>query len=94
MGKAKLLFETKQILEDGAILQIRVWRVPEPVPPSEHSLKYSLYFGKDGKRLVSYDNERGKGDHRHIGNEEFPYNFTDIDTLIADFMADMKEARK
>ncbi|WP_425515594.1 toxin-antitoxin system TumE family protein [Methylomonas paludis] len=35
--------------------------------------------------MVGYDNERGKGDHKHIGNDEFPYEFIDVATLIEDF---------
>ncbi len=93
MGKAKLLFSTKQVLEDDFILQIQIWRVSEPVPPSEHSLKYSLFFGRPGERLVSYDNERGKGDHKHIRDQENRYQFTDIDTLLEAFIHDINEVR-
>ena len=32
---------------------------------------------------------RGKGDHRHYGEREEAYEFKNIDTLIADFMADV-----
>jgi hypothetical protein len=44
-----------------------IWEVASPVIGSAHKLKYSLFYGVNGKRLVGYDNERGKGDHRHIG---------------------------
>ena len=63
------------------------------MPPSEHSLKYSLFFGRPGERLVSYDNERGKGDHKHIRDQETRYQFTHIDTLLEDFMRDINEVR-
>ena len=39
---AELLIRERMVFEDGAILEIRVWRVPEPVRPSRHWLKYSL----------------------------------------------------
>ncbi|MEK7075072.1 MAG: DUF6516 family protein, partial [Patescibacteria group bacterium] len=42
-------------------------------PPSEHPFKYRLAFVHDGKRIVGYDNERGKGDHKHLGKKEMPY---------------------
>ena len=42
--------------------------------------------------MVRYDNERGKGDHRHLGNTEEPYEFSDIETLVADFLADVSRA--
>ena len=71
-----------------------VWLVPEPVPPSEHPFKYRLVFARDGKRLVGYDNERGKGDHRHVGKKEQPYTFVDEASLFEDFWQDVKEAAK
>lgn len=67
-----------------------VWRVPKPVPPSGHSFKYRLVFVRDGKRVVGYDNERGKGDHKHLGQRELPYKFVDIETLMADFLRDVE----
>lgn len=67
-----------------------VWRVPKPVPPSEHPFKYRLVFVRDGKRVVGYDNERGKGDHKHLGQRELAYRFVDIETLVADFLRDVE----
>ena len=67
-----------------------VWKVPAPVPPSQHAFKYRLAFVRDGKRIVGYDNERGKGDHKHIGNRELRYRFKDIDTLVDDFLRDVE----
>ena len=67
-----------------------VWQVPTPVPPSEHAFKYRLVFVRAGKRIVGYDNERGKGDHKHIGEREVPYRFVDIETLMADFLRDVE----
>lgn len=93
MTKATLLRDRKMVLPDGAIVQFRVWLVTAPVPPSEHCFKYSLYYGINGERPVAYDNERGKGDHKHIGREEMPYRFTDIDTLLNDFPPDIKTLR-
>lgn len=68
-----------------------VWSVPLPVAPSEHAFKYRLVFVRGGQRLVGYDNERGKGDHKHIGRREYKYRFTDIDTLVADFLHDVEK---
>ena len=39
--------------------------------------------------VLRYDNEAGKGDHRHIGAEAASYQFTTIDQLLADFDADI-----
>ena len=89
MAEAELLLKTRSAHE-GGIVEMVVWRVPEPVPPSEHSFKYRLVFVHDGKRVVGYDNERGKGDHKHLGQRELPYKFVDIETLMADFLRDVE----
>ena len=90
---AKLLYREKRTYADG-IIEMVVWRMPDPVPPSEHPFKYRLVFVRDGKRLVGYDNERGKGDHRHIGKTEMHYKFVDENQLLEDFWQDVKEAKK
>lgn len=58
-----------------------------------HGLKYRLYYGKDGIRIVGYDNERGKGDHRLLGDQEGPYAFSTVEQLLSDFMADVHHKR-
>lgn len=94
MRKASLLFDVKHRLDDGAVLSIRIWSVPAPVPPSSHRLKYSLSYGYPGQRLIGYDNERGKGDHKHVRGIEHPYVFVSLDALIDDFMADVAAMRE
>jgi Family of unknown function (DUF6516) len=91
--KADRIFYDKAVLPDGGIVEMVIWRVPEPVPPTTHGLKYRLFYGKDGERIVGYDNERGKGDHRHVKGRETAYRFVDPEKLIADFMADVERAR-
>lgn len=44
-------------------------------------------------RLIGYDNERGKGDHRHLTGREAPYRFISVDTLIEDFLYDVAKER-
>ncbi len=92
--KATLTFRLKYELDDGAIVEMVIWSLPQAVPGSPHWFKYRLYFGKDGKRLVGYDNERGKGDHRHFRGRERDYRFMSPDRLIADFLADIEDVRK
>lgn len=91
--KAMLILDFKDITPAGDIVQMRVWQVPEPVPPSGHGFKYSLFFGRKGERIVSFDNERGKGDHSHIDGQEAPYRFESIDRLIEDFIAAVETRR-
>lgn len=39
---------------------------------------------------VRCDNERGKGDHRHFGEQEQDYLFTSIEQLLEDFRTDVE----
>lgn len=87
--KAELLFDKKEILPDGGIVQMCIWRVPNPVPGSAHPYKYRLYYGRAGERIVGYDNERGKGDHCHLDGLEYPYRFVTVDRLVDDFLAEV-----
>ena len=91
--KAVLAFHDKQVLPDGAIVEMTIWEVASPVVGSAHQLKYSLFYGANCKRLVGYDNERGKGDHRHIEDRQERYGFKTVELLMADFLADVRRLR-
>jgi hypothetical protein len=91
--KAESLFHQRIDYEDGAIVEMVIWRVPVPVPPSTHGLKYSLFYGRPGVREVGYDNERGKGDHRHLQGVETVYAFSTVEKLMADFWSDVRALR-
>lgn len=90
MAEARLLLRTRN-LAYGGIVEMVVWGVPKPVPPSTHAFKYRFVFVRNDKRLVGYDNERGKGDHRHLAGRELAYRFIDIDTLVTDFLRDVEK---
>jgi Family of unknown function (DUF6516) len=94
MAKATLAYHDKALLPDGGIVEVTIWRLPAASSERPHGLKYSLYYGKGGQRIVGYDNEAGKGDHRHLGPREEPYTFTTVEALIADFLADVERARR
>ena len=91
--KAVLLARTKEVRGDGSIVEIVIWELPEPLAPSTHRYKYRLFFGADGLCRVRYDNERGKGDHRHVGEEEYDYVFTTVDRPIDEFEHDVANWR-
>lgn len=91
--KATRAFYDQGEFPDGAIVEMTIWRVPEPVSGSAHAFKYSLFYGFPGKRLVGYDNERGKGDHRHIRNREELYAFSSVEQLVSDFLSDVRHVR-
>ncbi len=91
--RAKLLFRQREEFDDGAVLEAVLWEVPAPVAGGSHRFKYRLYYGFPGRPLVRYDNERGKGDHRHVGRAEEPYRFRTAEKLIGDFLADVAARR-
>ena len=91
--KAELLFHQRIDYDDGAIVETVLWRVPTPVPPSMHGLKYSLFYGWPGIREGGYDNERGKGDHRHFQGTERAYEFSTVEKLVEDFWSDVRRLR-
>jgi hypothetical protein len=73
----------------GGYAEYVVWLLPKPLPRSEHLFKYRLAYVINRKCVVRYDNERGKGDHRHFGAQETEYAFLDPRKLIADFESDI-----
>jgi len=93
MPKAVLLLHRRRYYDDGGISEVKLWRLPGPVPGSAHHFKYSLFYGYPGRRAIGYDNERGKGDHRHRDGVETPYHFTSLDQLLTDFEADVEALR-
>ena len=93
MMKAVKLLDSKHVFNDGAIQQLVIWELSEPVRGSQHAYKYRLYYGKDGARIVGYDNERGKGDHKHYYATETPYTFTTPEQVWRDFVTDIMQER-
>ena len=87
--KAAILMRRRVVLAVDAFAEIVIWKVPEPVPPSEHGFKFRLAYIVDGNCVLRYDNERGKGDHRHAAGLESPYEFTNAESLLANFEADI-----
>jgi hypothetical protein len=90
--KAVLILQDKFTYKAGTI-ELVVWAVPKPVRPSQHGFKYRLVYVVNGARKVGYDNERGKGDHKHIDEQQQDYVFVDVQTLIADFWGDVENAK-
>jgi hypothetical protein len=91
--EAELLLKERYVLAEDMFAEIVVWRLPRSLPGSRHELKYRLALIVAGECVLRYDNEAGKGDHRHWGKRESPYRFIDPDTLIADFWADVEAWR-
>ncbi len=85
--KARLITRFKDVTPEGGVIELVVWRVPEPISPSEHGFKYRAAYAIDGVRVVGFDNERGKGDHCHMRGAERRYTFVSVEQLIEDFIA-------
>lgn len=89
-----MIYRFEQDYDDGAMVRMVIWDVPRPIPLSGHRFKYRLVYILHGRRIIGFDNERGKGDHRHDGDEESPYTFVDVPTLVQDFIQAVKLHRR
>ena len=90
---AELLLRTRLALSETAFVEIVIWRVPKPVRGSPHDFKYRLALVSEDVCVLRYDNEAGKGDHKHLDDREVPFDFTDLDQLQSDFWKDVTEWR-
>ncbi len=91
--KAVPLLRERHQLAENAFVEMRVWRVHHSVRGSEHGLKYALAYIVSGACVLRYDNEAGKGDHRHLDGEETRYIFTTPERLLEDFWRDVEQWR-
>jgi hypothetical protein len=87
--KAIELFRTRISYTESAFAELVLWQLPKPVPDSSHRYKYRLAYVVHGVCVIRYDNESGKGDHRHYGAIEGSYSFSSPEKLIADFQRDV-----
>ncbi len=87
--KAELIYRNK-IIKEGSITEMVIWKLPQKTIDRPHGIKYRLYHGdKTGKCIVRYDNESGKGDHKHLAKKEMPYQFISVEKLMQDFILDV-----
>lgn len=86
---ARKLFERRQTFRSG-LIEMAIWQLPQADAERPHGLKYRLVYIRDRQRIVGYDNERGKGDHKHLTGREEPYTFVSVRTLLDDFWADVR----
>jgi hypothetical protein len=84
------LFRNRIVLAENRFADLVIWRLQRPLTGSKHSFKYRLAYVINEICVLRYDNESGKGDHRHWGEDESDYEFVNPDKLLADFQSDME----
>ncbi len=89
--KATQLLKERVPFDEVSFAELVIWRLPKPVPGSMHSFKYRLAFIVNDECVLRYDNEAGKGDHRHTKTRQLAYAFESPDKLVQDFL---REARR
>jgi len=90
---AKLIYHEKWVTKEGDIIEIKIWKVPKSKDFPE-GVKYSLVYVHKNERVLCYDNEKGKGHHKHYFGKEIPIKFESVKKLILDFYEDVKEVRR
>ena len=91
---AEPLLDERHVLSEAAFVELVVWRVPAPARGSQHEYRYRLALVLDGECVLRYDNEAGKGDHRHVRDKEHEYRFKNAEQLLVDFWGDVEEMLK
>lgn len=87
--QAVQLVRTRVAFSASAFAEVVLWQLPKPVAGSAHGYKYRLAYVVNGVCVLRYDNEVGKGDHRHFGDKESLYKFSTPEQLIVDFQLDI-----
>jgi hypothetical protein len=89
--RARLLLQQRFIIDESRFAEVVVWQIPAALAGSRHQFKFRLAFVADGVCVVRFDNETGKGDHKHINDRQEPYLFTTVEQLLADFWAEIEQ---
>lgn len=91
--KARLLLRERRVVGEDRFADIAIWQLPRALPGSGHAFKYRLAFVVVEACVLRFDNEAGKGDHKHVGTEQVPYAFTTLAQLVTDFWNAIDEWR-
>lgn len=91
---SEVIFEYKQS-DNSYLIEMKILKVNKDNNFPE-GIKYSLVMidKKNKKRILGFDNEKGKSHHMHKLGREFPYAFVDEWKLIEDFYKEYEELKR
>ena len=92
--KATELLRRRIPYTEVAFAELVLWQLPAPLPGSTQSYKYRLAYVLRGVCVLRYDNESGKGDHRHFREKESRYTFDGVGKLLAAFQRDIERINR
>lgn len=90
---SELIMREVVIVSPDGKAELVIWEVDPAVRASNHKYKYRLAYIVSNTCVLRYDNEAGKGDHKHIGDDEIKTTFTTVQQLLKDFWADVRMYR-
>jgi hypothetical protein len=89
--RAKLLRSVDVFLPGRWRVVIKIWELSS-LKAGHQRVRYRLsLISPSGERVVGYDNHHPKGDHRHYMGRETEYVYKDPETLIRDFLKDVRQ---
>jgi len=88
--KAEELIRQRIVYSEDRFAELVLWKLPHPLKGSSHRFKYRLAYVVRQVCVLRYDNEAGKGDHRHWGGREIAYRFSTPEKLLADFVQNIE----
>jgi hypothetical protein len=92
--KAIELLRRRIVYGETAFAELVLWQFPAPLSGSAHRYKYRLAYVVDGDCVLRYDNEAGKGDHRHLRGKESRFDFRGVDELLSAFQRDIERINR
>ena len=92
--KATLIVREKIVFDDDSFVELIVWKLPRRLIGSAHDFKYRLALVSKNICVMRYDNEAGKGDHKHLGEIETDYTSVGLEQLQSDFWDDVARWRQ
>ena len=92
--KAGLLLRERFVISRRAFVETVIWKLSKPLSECNHPFKYRMAYVANGRCVLRFDNEVGKGDHQHINEIEVPYRFTNLTKLQSDFWTSVRRRRR